>query len=254
MDLGIERAGFKCVGQIEKMKYALKVLKKHWSKIPKHTDISTFCVQAGHVKAIQSLVKERECKTEEADSGKKWQGVCDYLSQNGFLAKMFPDFYPLMGAKTFSKCYQTSWKSGMAYRGEYLTVNTLESPRDADVCSLSDVLEDHVPQKYYLSKKAVSGMIRRSKKWGRGGYVYLQEKGKDKTPQLKLLSLQQLEKAVNLTPQQEEWEETLSPTQSEQASEELLAGYGKTLILRKLTPNEKEKVQGLPVNWTRCEE
>jgi DNA (cytosine-5)-methyltransferase 1 len=29
MDLGLEKAGFKCVGQVEIMPYALKVLKKH---------------------------------------------------------------------------------------------------------------------------------------------------------------------------------------------------------------------------------
>jgi hypothetical protein len=41
-------------------------------------------------------------------------------------------------------------------------------------------------------------------------------------------------------------QETLSPKQLEQLQEETLPLYGKTLILRKLTPKEKEKLQGFP--------
>jgi len=274
MDLGLERAGFKCKGQIEIMPYALKILKKQYPKIPKHTDISTFCVRGGLVRGIQSQARGRVCSTKGADSGKKWQGVCEYLIRNGFLERMFPGFYPLMAEGTFQKLSATCKKSGMAFCGEYLTLNTSESPRDADVCSLSDILETSVHPKYYLTKKAVSGMIRRSKKWGRGGYVFLQETGQAKTQQMKLLSLQQLESIVtgkeaplNLR------EKTLSLKQykrkkeidiietktslakhSEQQKGATLPLYGKTLILRKLTPNEKESLQGFSDDWTLCEE
>lgn len=47
MDLGLERSGMRCVWQVEKMNYALKILTRHWPKVPKHTDISTFCVEDG---------------------------------------------------------------------------------------------------------------------------------------------------------------------------------------------------------------
>ena len=72
------------------------------------------------------------------------------------------------------------------------------------------------------------GMIARSNKWGRGGYVLLQEQEKDMTQRLKRLSLQQLEQRLVETP----------------------ASYGKTLILRKLTPKEKERLMGFPEGWT----
>lgn len=40
-DLGLERAGHECVGQIEIDKHATSVLKKHWKDVPKHDDIRT---------------------------------------------------------------------------------------------------------------------------------------------------------------------------------------------------------------------
>ena len=268
MDLGLERAGFKCIGQIEIMPYALKVLKKHWQKVPKHTDILTFCVQDSLVKVLQSLGKEKDLNTKELDSGEKWSEVCDYLSHNGFLEKMFPGFYPLMKAETFQKLSATCKKSGMAYHGEYLTVNSSESPNDVVDSSLSDVLEECVHQRYCLSRKAVEGIIRRTKKWGGAGYVFLQEMGKDKTRRMKRLSLTQLESMVmeevhhsNLTvrtslPQRSELKNQqtefkgMSHKPLGQRQEVTLPSYGKTLILRKMTPKEKERLQGLPEDWT----
>lgn len=40
-DLGLERAGHKCIGQVEIDKFATNVLKTHWKDIPKHDDIRT---------------------------------------------------------------------------------------------------------------------------------------------------------------------------------------------------------------------
>jgi site-specific DNA-cytosine methylase len=274
LDLGLERAGFKCVGQIENMPFALEILSKRFKKVPKHTDVSTFCAEDGLAKIIQSQVQERVTKEKSLDSGSTLQDAYDYLSQNGFSEKMFPGFYPSMTAKTFSQLSPSSWKSGMAFRGEYLTVNTSESPKNAVVCSLSEVLEESVHPKYYLSKKAVAGILRRTLKHGRSGYVFLQETGKGKTPQMRTLSLQQLlplitkkshtantETKKTSSPKRfsqksrnsenlQATEETLLHIQSGQVSEELLEGYGKILMLRRLTPNEKEKLQGFPMNWS----
>jgi DNA (cytosine-5)-methyltransferase 1 len=40
-DLGFERAGMTCVGQVEIDKHARKVLEKHWPNVPKHDDVIT---------------------------------------------------------------------------------------------------------------------------------------------------------------------------------------------------------------------
>jgi hypothetical protein len=51
---------------------------------------------------------------------------------------------------------------------ECLTLNTLEWPSDAAVCSLSDVLETGaVPQRYFLSATACRGILRRAEKRGK---------------------------------------------------------------------------------------
>ena len=34
LDLGLERAGWQCVAQVENDPYALAVLKKHWPDVP----------------------------------------------------------------------------------------------------------------------------------------------------------------------------------------------------------------------------
>ena len=59
-------------------------------------------------------------------------------------------------------------KSGMGSPTEFLTLNGLESPSAAVVCSLSATLEiGDVPQRYYLSAKACSGILRRAERRGK---------------------------------------------------------------------------------------
>jgi DNA (cytosine-5)-methyltransferase 1 len=42
MDLGLERAGMKCVWQVEIDPYARRVLEKHWPDVPRWDDVRTF--------------------------------------------------------------------------------------------------------------------------------------------------------------------------------------------------------------------
>jgi hypothetical protein len=53
-------------------------------------------------------------------------------------------------------------------RGAYLMPNISEWPNDADVCSLSQVLETtSIPQRFFLSGKACAGILRRAEKRGK---------------------------------------------------------------------------------------
>ena len=55
----------------------------------------------------------------------------------------------------------------MTQRGECLTLNFGEYPNVERESTLSEILEDNVPEKYYLSPKACLGILRRAKAKGR---------------------------------------------------------------------------------------
>ena len=272
-DLGLERAGFKCVGQLEIMPYALKVLKKNWPHVPKHTDILTLLRSDSLVKTFHR--QTRKAKGFQADGADFSLKLCEsskYLIRNGYLLKMFPDSFPSTTAGTWRSSFKRWPSAAMGGLTEFWTLNISDAPNDAKESSLSDVLEANAPPRYYLSKRAVQGMVARSKKWGKSSYVFLQETDKDETQKLKHLSLQRLEQALTPTKITEPisspqpfrlqtaieptlgQKETLSPKPLGKPQGETLALYGKTLILRKLTPTEKEKLQGFPVDWTLVEE
>jgi len=61
------------------------------------------------------------------------------------------------------------WRnSGMGSATECLTLNTSEWPKDAAVCSLSEVLEvGGIAQKFFLSPLACRGILRRAEKRGK---------------------------------------------------------------------------------------
>ena len=54
------------------------------------------------------------------------------------------------------------WEILSPWRGESLTLNTGASPRDAAVSTLWQILEDKPHPRYYLTRKACLGILRRS--------------------------------------------------------------------------------------------
>ena len=69
------------------------------------------------------------------------------------------------------------------------TLNTGVSPREGRACSLSQILEDSPPRKYYLSRKACLGILRRAR-----------ERGKPLPPQLEAALKAQAGLTVYLIP------------------------------------------------------
>jgi len=60
------------------------------------------------------------------------------------------------------------WRtSGMGGPGECWTLDGSESPNVAVESSLSDILEDEVPPRFFLSQKACAGILRRAEKRGK---------------------------------------------------------------------------------------
>ena len=58
------------------------------------------------------------------------------------------------------------WERGFPSHGARWTRNIGECPKDAVECGLSQILEDEVPPKYYLSAKACKGILKRAKRRG----------------------------------------------------------------------------------------
>ena len=120
----------------------------------------------------------------------------------------------------------------MAYRGELWTLDTLESPSDAVECSLSAVLNPTAPQRFSLSARAASGILRRA---GRRGKVLP-------------AALQTALESLALSPQGPTDSQMESKSSFKDTSEwsERMAGQS----VRRLTPTECERLMGWPDGWT----
>lgn len=70
---------------------------------------------------------------------------------------------------------QPYWELNSVWLGESWTLNTGESPSAAAASSLSQILEDRVPGKYYLSRNACLGILRRAKARGKELPIQLRE-------------------------------------------------------------------------------
>ena len=248
MDLGLEKAGMECIWQVEKMPFALSILQRHWPKVPKHTDISTFCVEDGHVRTIQSLAQEKVIKAKEVACSLNTDVSLNYSDLVGLSQKMSQACSLSTMGKISWKSYPHLMRSGIVYRGMCWTPKTSAFPSNVKELLLSEVLEISVPQKYYLSQKAVIGIIRRAQRDGRSARVLMQEVVNGTTRKLSWLSLLLSEhpKAVK------DFKDT-SHIQLRLDNGVLKDDQDRVITLRKLIPVEKERLQGLPMNWTHPE-
>ena len=70
---------------------------------------------------------------------------------------------------------ESYWELISPWRGDALTLNTGVSPREEKESSLSQILQDDPPDKYYLTRKACLGILRRAFERGKGLPKKLQE-------------------------------------------------------------------------------
>ena len=65
------------------------------------------------------------------------------------------------------KVQEKSWEIIFPLLGESLILNTSECPNEGEESSLSQILMEEVPEKYYLSKKACQGILQRAARKGK---------------------------------------------------------------------------------------
>ena len=64
-DLGLEKAGHTCIGQVEIDKNARKILERHWPDVPKHDDVQTaqkWAIDNGFVGSVDLVVGGFPCQ------------------------------------------------------------------------------------------------------------------------------------------------------------------------------------------------
>ena len=131
-------------------------------------DQLTFWSEAPPVSPSASLASEKEWTTTVVTSPSSFAELLMRSSPVGSFGKTCQGFYPPAKDETLVPSSGRWLKSGMISPGESLTLNTLEYHNAADECSLSDILvNDAVPQRYYLSAKASQGILRRAEKRGK---------------------------------------------------------------------------------------
>ena len=172
-DLGFEGAGFETIWQVEIDRFCRAVLKTRWPNAEIHQDIRdcyrlTASPPECPARMSQSPEGAQDSRGSALDSFTSLRESCKNFDPLGLCSRMYPDFSVATEEETLQKSSAFSWSSaGMGFAGVCSTASISESPNAAVVCSLSDVLESHVPQRFFLSPRAAQGILRRAAKRGR---------------------------------------------------------------------------------------
>ena len=179
-ELGFEQAGFETVWQCEVKPFCLEILEQHWPAVPKRPTYERW-----YTMTFQKQLFGPEDSPARTSASPEWdQGAGSTEHSQGCSSSLRGSLEIVAPRLSSSKTLEASslptkdeilqlsfgrWpNSGMAWRGECLTVVTSESPKAAIESSLSDLLEDQqVPDQYFLSSNAATGMLRRAKRMGR---------------------------------------------------------------------------------------
>jgi site-specific DNA-cytosine methylase len=172
-DKGFEDAGWEIAWQVEIEPFCRKILERHFPSAVHGANILTCrgltaSVPAFRAKTFRSRGNGLGSRVIAQSSFTSLQESCGNFDPLGLCSRMFPDFSVQTRDETLQKSSGFSWSSaGMGFNGACSTASFSESPNVANVCSLSDILERHVPQRFYLSPRACRGVLRRAEKRGR---------------------------------------------------------------------------------------
>ena len=109
--------------------------------------------EASLARRLVSQVKDLDLTTPEALSSLKSQGLLKKSDQSIFYLKMLKDCYLTTLGELSKPSSPRLQNWGMTFNGKCLTARISASHRIGKECSLSDVLEEKVSDKYFLSEK-----------------------------------------------------------------------------------------------------
>ena len=145
----------KCVYANEWDKYAAQIYEKNFKEKPNTRSITD--VRADEIPDHDLLVGGFPCQAFSI-AGKRG------------------GFEDTRGTLFFEIASQPFLTWGMFANGRYLTARTSEYRKTAKECSLSDILEDKVDSKYFLSEKMVNSLMVKSEKF-QGEFQLTPKKG-----------------------------------------------------------------------------
>ena len=130
---------------------------------PNSYPISTFLLEDFPVSLSQSPEQEKDLTIQEERCFSRLLELLPLKNLSISSSKMFPVCLTMTPAGHLkqSSIHWMSW--GMMCAGRYLTAKISEFPNQEIECSLSDILEDNVPEKYYLSRKQAEKLLYKEK-------------------------------------------------------------------------------------------
>ncbi len=105
----------------------------------------------------QDSLSTRMCQEHSARITVKTSGSSSKKS-----AKSRTEKFLFLDLKSYGQKQERLWEMTTPLRGGHLTHSIGVAPKDALVSTLSQILMDKVPEKYYLSAKACQGILRRA--------------------------------------------------------------------------------------------
>jgi len=104
---------------------------------------------------------EKDFVDRELECSLRSSGYYEKNSLGLYSLKMLEESLVVMEDGT-SPEFSLNWKTlGTRVNGKYLTQKITESPRTEKGCSLSDIIEDQVPDKYFLSQQSLKRFLKR---------------------------------------------------------------------------------------------
>ena len=184
---------------------------------------------------------EQDLQAQEVDCSSSSPNSSAPTDLDGCLSRTFPDYSTQTPEMISERSSQRWMSSGMVFRGEYWTQNTLEHPKDVDVSILSEVLEPSAPLRYFLNREQLQSLINR----GEARTIPMDPDLKEiiESQITTLSNMPELEESLAQAHKQKgiETTERLTPAIQEEAP---------MLYVRRMLPLEYERLQGFPDNWT----
>ena len=121
---------------------------------------STVSSEVFLAKLFQSLENENDLKIPDERSSLSLREYCEQNNLDYSSLKMLKDCSVMTTEKLSAPSSPRLMSWGMTVNGKCLTAKITESPRTGSECSLSDILEEHPDQKYFLSDSQCLSLFR----------------------------------------------------------------------------------------------